>query len=128
MALDSGSHRCLRSQREGRASDNDFRTFSARVDSGSRHTPDIRIEKVLRPSGSRCDKLCGRLQTSSTKTCPGCTKQGAIKPGLMTRARGYKNPPSVARRLDCLPAVSKNIRPWPGQDETQVNPGFTRRS
>ncbi|OWY90065.1 reverse transcriptase, partial [Phytophthora megakarya] len=62
------------------------------------------------------------------KLQPGCTKQGAIKPGLMTRARGYKNPPAVARRLECLPAVSKKIRPWPGLDEMQVNPGFTRRS
>ncbi|OWZ08427.1 LOW QUALITY PROTEIN: reverse transcriptase [Phytophthora megakarya] len=25
---------------------------------------------------------------------PGCTEQGAIKPGLMTRARGYKDPPA----------------------------------
>ncbi|OWY96801.1 reverse transcriptase [Phytophthora megakarya] len=64
----------------------------------------------------------------SMRQVPGCTKQGAIKPGLMTRARGYKNPPAVARRLDCLPAVSRNVRPWPGLDETQVNQGFTRRS
>ncbi|OWZ04988.1 reverse transcriptase [Phytophthora megakarya] len=48
-----------------------------------------------------------------------CTKQGAIKPGLMTRARRYKNPPAVASRLECLPVVSRNIRPWPGLDETQ---------
>ncbi|OWY90414.1 reverse transcriptase [Phytophthora megakarya] len=45
------------------------------------------------------------------RQAPGCTKQGAIKPGVMTRARGYKNPPAVARRLECLPAESRNIRP-----------------
>ncbi|OWZ01423.1 LOW QUALITY PROTEIN: hypothetical protein PHMEG_00027189 [Phytophthora megakarya] len=61
-------------------------------------------------------------------SAPGCTKQGAIKPGLMTRACGYKNPLAIVRRLECLPVVSRNIRPWPGLNETQVNPGFTRRS
>ncbi|OWZ24139.1 reverse transcriptase [Phytophthora megakarya] len=33
---------------------------------------------------------------------PGCTKKGAIKLGLMTRARGYKNPLAIARRLEWL--------------------------
>ncbi|OWZ07838.1 reverse transcriptase [Phytophthora megakarya] len=43
-------------------------------------------------------------------------------PDLMTCAGGYKNPPAIARRLECLPVVSRT-----GLDVKQVNPGFTRR-
>ncbi|OWY94372.1 hypothetical protein PHMEG_00035919 [Phytophthora megakarya] len=48
----------------------------------------------------------------------GLHEAGRDQAGLDDAARGYKNPS----------AVSRNIRPLPGLDETQVNPGFTRRS